>query len=388
LAGHHDAASGRFADGPRSPIDLFLMTNSFETGGSERQFTVVAKNLPAERFRCHTGCIRRTGPFVYSFADAPEFWLGGSLYGWTSIQARLKLAGLLRRKKVHIAHAFDFYTNLTLIPAARLARVPVVIGSQRQLGDLLTPLQFQAQAAAFRWCDAVVCNSQAAADRLAESGLLRQKLEVIGNALLADAFAAVSPAVPRKPGTLRVGMVARMNAAYKNHAGFLRIAAAIRRQMPNTEFLLAGDGPLRPQIEKQAENLGLAKHVLFLGDQRDIPAVLASLDVAVLTSDSESLSNVILEAMAAGLPVVAYRVGGNTELIDHRRGILVNVGEEEAFANAVIKPLSPPGMREELGRNGREFAQKNFSLESILMRYRDCYERLLEKKSMRNSLAR
>jgi glycosyltransferase involved in cell wall biosynthesis len=66
----------------------------------------------------------------------------------------------------------------------------------------------------------------------------------------------------------------------------------------------------------------------------------------------------------------------------------VNVGEEEAFANAVIKPLSQPGMREELGRNGREFAQKNFSLESILMRYRDCYERLLEKKSMRNSLAR
>src|ERR1700733_8395384 len=138
-----------------SPVNLFLMTNSFETGGSERQFAVMAQNLAHEKFHVSLGCISRVGPFASAFGEVPEFWLGGSLYGLTSIRARLRLASLMRAQRIQVAHAFDFYTNLTLIPAARLAHVPVVIGSQRQLGDLLTPRQSRAQAAALRWCDGI-----------------------------------------------------------------------------------------------------------------------------------------------------------------------------------------------------------------------------------------
>jgi len=363
------------------------MTNSFETGGSERQFAVMAQNLSPERFHLSLGCIRRLGPFAGAFGDVPEFWLGGSLFGWTSIRTRLRLARFLRLTRIQIAHAFDFYTNLTLVPAARLARVPVVIGSQRQLGDLLTPHQFRAQAAAFRWCDAVVCNSQAAADRLARAGISCDKIFIIGNALPEQAFAPAREPLNRPPGRLRVGMIARMNAHYKNHAGFLRIACRIRRQMPDVEFLLAGDGPLRPEIEKQAQDLGLGDHVVFLGDRRDISDILASIDVAVLTSESESLSNVILEAMAAGLPVVAYRVGGNAELVNEDRGSLISTGDEEGFTSAVLQLLASPGMRLEFGENGRKFALENFSLERIVQRYEACYETLLGRKGMRRSLA-
>jgi len=387
------AAQGNTGAAPAgSAARLFLMTNSFETGGSERQFSVLARNLNPQQFNLSLGCIRRIGPFANEFGDVPEFDLGGSLYGLTSIRTRLRLSRFLRQRQIQIAHAFDFYTNLTLIPAARLAGVPVVIGSQRQLGDLLTPRQFRAQAAVFRWCDAVICNSRAAADRLAEQGVSPNKLIVVVNALPAEAFATAPEAVSRKPGVLRVGMVARMNAHYKNHAGFLRIAAAINRNMPDVEFLLAGDGPLRPEFEQQARDLGLGSRVKLIGDRRDIPSVLASIDVAVLTSDSESLSNVILEAMAAGLPVVAYRVGGNAELLDvapgnAERGILVPAADEAAFASAVQRLLSSPSVRSQLGGNARAFAAENFSLESILARYQDCYRSLLEKKGVRNSLA-
>ena len=370
-----------------SRVNLFLMTNSFETGGSERQFAVMAQNLPRERYQILLGCIRRLGAFAGDFGDVPEFWLGGSLFGWTSIRIRLRLARLLRARQVQIAHAFDFYTNLTLIPAARLARVPVVIGSQRQLGDLLTPHQFRVQTAAFRWCDGVVCNSRAAADRLAAEGISQDKLFIIGNALPASAFAPAKESLIRAPGRLRVGMVARMNAHYKNHAGFLRIAARIHREMPDVDFFLVGDGPLRPEVEKQSQDLGLGNHVFLLGDRRDIPGILASMDVAVLTSDSESLSNVILEAMAAALPVVAYRIGGNAELVNEERGVLIPAGDEERFAAAVLKLLGSSGMRLRLGQNGRKFAQENFSLERILERYTACYQSLLEKKGLRNSLA-
>jgi glycosyltransferase involved in cell wall biosynthesis len=370
-----------------SPVNLFLMTNSFETGGSERQFAVMAQNLAHEKFQISLGCILRLGPFASAFGDVPEFRLGGSLYSWTSIRARLRLAALLRERRIHVAHAFDFYTNLTLIPAARLARVPVVIGSQRQLGDLLTPRQSRAQAAALRWCDGVVCNSQAAADGLTKNGLSPEKLFIIGNALPEQAFSGTKESVDRRPSCLRVGMVARMNAHSKNHAGFLRIASRIHSEMPEVEFLLAGDGPLRPELEKRVRDLGLENHVAFLGDRKDIPDVLASMDIAVLTSDSESLSNVLLEAMAAGLPVVAYHVGGNAELVDEGRGVLIPAGDEEGFAAAVLRLLTLPAMRLQLGQNGRQFARENFSLGRILAEYEACYETLLEKKGMRKSLA-
>jgi L-malate glycosyltransferase len=375
------------ADQPSLPISLFLMINTFETGGSERQFTVLARNLTSPQFQTNLGCVNRRGPLAHNFPDAAQFPLGGSLFGWQSLRTRLKLSRHLRRHQVQVAHAFDFYANLTLIPAAKLARVPVVVGSHRQLGDLMTPAQFRAQAAAFRWCDAVVCNSQAAADRLIAAGLSPDKIAVIGNALPAEAFAAAPAALPKRPGVLRVGMVARMNHRYKNQSGFLRIAAQIYKRMPDVEFLLVGDGPLRPQLENEAASLGLGASAIFLGDRQDMAAVLASLDVAVNTSDSESLSNVILEAMAAGLPVVAYDVGGNPELLSHQRGALIPAGNETAFADAVEKLLADATLRQQLGHNALQFAQENFSLNRVRQRYVELYVRLLQRKRRRNSAA-
>jgi len=205
--------------------------------------------------------------------------------------------------------------------------------------------------------------------------------------LLGEAFEPSPAALPRRLGALRVGMVARLNAHYKNHSGFLRIAAQIHQRMRDVEFLLAGDGPLRPDLERQAAALGLSDRVIFLGDRRDIPAVLASMDVAVLTSDSESLSNVILEAMAARLPVVAYNVGGNAELVNDQRGTLVAAGNENDFANAIHRLLSDAHLRGQQGNNARLFVEENFSLDRVCRRYEDLYLTLLEKKGRRKRTA-
>ena len=356
-----------------SAISLFLMINTFETGGSERQFTALAQNISESTFRVHLGCVSRRGPLADQVGDVAQFPLGGSLFGWKSLRSRLNLSRHLRSRHVQVAHAFDFYANLTLIPAAHFVRVPVIIGSHRQLGDLLTPAKFRAQTTAFRWCDAVTCNSQAAADRLAAAGVPHEKLAVIGNALLPAALEPAPAALPRRPDTLRVGMVARMNAHYKNHVGFLRIAAQIHQCMPDVEFLLVGDGSLRPELEQQAAALGL-------GDRRDIPAVLASMDVAVLTSDSESLSNAILEAMAARLPVVAYNVGGNAELVNDQRGFLIDSENEKIFANAIQRLLSDANLRKQKGENACRFVRENFGIDRVRRRYEDLYVTLLEKK--------
>jgi L-malate glycosyltransferase len=375
-------------------ISLFLMVNTFETGGSERQFTVLAHNFAPPEFHVHVGCINPRGPLRQHFPEAPKFPLGGSLFGWQSLRSRLNLSRHLRQNHVEVAHAFDFYSNLTLIPAAKLARVPVVIGSHRQIGDLMTAAQFRAQAAAFRWCDAVVCNSEAAAARLIATGIQSDKIAVIGNALPDAAFNPASAILPKRPDMVRVGMVARMNHRYKNHSGFLRVAALIHRRMPNAEFVLVGDGPLRAELEKEAASLGLGSAAIFLGDRQDMPEVLASLDVAVNTSDSESLSNVILEAMAARLPVVAYNVGGNAELLANPpanptddRGFLIPPADENAFAHAVENLLADSALREHLGRNGSQFAQEQFGLNRVCQRYAELYRDLLRKKRGRQPAA-
>jgi glycosyltransferase involved in cell wall biosynthesis len=364
---------------------VFLMINSFETGGSERQFAYIGRSLDPSSFQVHLGCIRQGGLLPEGVTEVPRFPLGGSLYGPQSLRTRWRLARHLRQRKVSIAHAFDFYTNLTLIPAARLARVPVVIGSHRQIGDLLTRAQFRAQLAALRLCDAVVCNSRAAAERLIESGLPENRINLIGNGLPPESFAEVAPALPHREGRLRVGMVARMNDRSKNHSGFLRVAAALCRKFSNVEFVLAGDGPLRPELEREAESLGVRDRVNFLGARTDISAVLACLDVSVLSSSSESLSNVILESMAAGLPVVANLVGGNHELVTSDRGILVPAQDYEAMASAIERLLKDPQLRTQMGRDGKKFVHANFSLTSVSNRYQALYTGLLTKKNWRAS---
>jgi glycosyltransferase involved in cell wall biosynthesis len=360
---------------------LFLMTDSFEIGGSERQFTALARSLNSATLRIHLGCIQRRGAFLDGLGHVPEFPLGGSLYGLRSLWTRLRLAQYLRRNKIAIAHAFDFYTNLTLIPSARLAGVPLVIGSQRQLGDLLSRSKSRAQAATFGWCDVVVCNSRAAAGRLVEQGLRASRVVVIGNGLPASAFAETSPSVPRRPGTLRVGMIARMNTRFKKHSVFLRAAIRLCSRFPNLEFLLVGDGPLRPELEREAERLGLKPHVSFLGDRHDIPAILASLDVCAVPSSSESLSNAILESMAAGVPVVASRVGGNSELVTLDRGMLVATDDDKALADAIECLLRDAAMRADLGCNAKGFAQANFTLKRMRDRHEELYAELIAKKN-------
>jgi len=364
---------------------VFLMTDSFDTGGSERQFAALAGSLDAKLFRLRIGCITKRGAFLEGLGEVTEFPLGGNLYGARSMQARLRLARYLRHARVSIAHAFDFYTNLTLIPAARLARVPVVIGSQRQLGDLLTAPRSRAQLAVLSWCDRVVCNSRAAADRLIEQGIRETRIIVIRNGLPPVNFAPTAPALPRRSSLLRVGMIARMNTESKNHRIFLSAAARLQSTFPEVEFILAGDGPLRPEFERLARDLGILDRVHFLGDRQDIPAVLASIDVSVLPSASESLSNVIIESMAAGIPVVATRVGGNPELVAENRGILVNPGDDQCLSAAIERLLRDAPMRLALGRNAQRFAETNFTLAEMLQRHEALYTELLTKKARQHT---
>ena len=361
-------------------LSVLLMTNTLEVGGSERQFVTLVESLSRERFDVHAACLRRIGGLADRLGEIPEFPPGGKLVGITSQRAQLAMVRSMRRDRIAVAHAFDFYTNLMLIPAARMAGVPV-IGSHRQLGDLLTGAQFRAQYWAFRFCQRVVCNSRAAAATLRAAGLPEQSLEVIPNGLLEQAFEQSAPAIPRKPGVVRLGMIARMNNTVKNHPAFLKAAAKLALQYPAVEFVLVGDGPLRPGLEAMAADLGIKEKVLFVGERHDIPAMLASLDVSVLISSSESLSNVILESMAAGVPVVTTDVGGNPELVTNgENGLLVPPGDEEQLVEALAKLVRDPSLRMQYAVRSKEFARSHFHIDEVRRRFEELYLELGNKR--------
>ena len=367
---------------------VFLMINTLETGGTERQFVEMARALRANRVPVHLGCVHNKGAFADGMGELAEFRLGGSLYGLQSLRSRWRLQRHLRKLDVAVAHAFDFYANLTLIPAAKLAGTRAVIGSHRQLGDLLTPAQFRAQLAVFRICDRVVCNSHAAAERLLQAGLPERKVVVIGNALPPEAFAEATPALDRVKRTLRIGMIARMNAEYKNHRGFLRVAKMVSERFSNLEFVLVGDGPLRAGLEEEVAVMGLQDRVQFLGDRRDVSAVLASFDVSVVPSVSESLSNVMLESMAAGVAVVATAVGGNSEIGGEARAVLVPADDDKALAAGLVRVIEDGVLRATMARAAREFARSNFSVERVCRQYEDLYTDVLGGRRERSGFQR
>ena len=380
--GTGEPISAGMCDAPRTlDARLFLMVNSFETGGTERQFVTLGEELKNGAFQLSLGCISRKGSLAPDVSAVSEFALGGSFYNAQAARSALRLIRYLRGQQISIVHSFDFYTNLLLIPTASLARVPVVIGSHRQLGDLLSPLQFGIQLAAFHLSDCVVCNSRAAAETLVAHGLPKRKIAIIPNAVRREFFSHTVPILARDTSRVRIGLIARMNCHNKGHQLFLRAAQRLSRKHPDVEFILAGDGQNRAEFEELASTLGIANSLRFMGNCQDVRGLLASLDLSVNASTSESQSNSLLESMACGVPVVASAVGGSPEVIQHgETGLLFAPDDVQGLADAMEQLVAKPLFRQQCGERGREFARRNFSADQIRARYSELYERLLVEK--------
>jgi glycosyltransferase involved in cell wall biosynthesis len=370
----------------RRSASVFLMNSDLSTGGTERQFSLLAKAMRNGPFELHLGCMRRRGAFLEGIGDISEFDVHGNFLSRQAQHARQALKQQLRQQDVAIAHSFDFYSNLMLLPVARWARIPVVIGSHRQLGDLLGPLQWLALCSTFRLCTRVVCNSQAAALRLSNAGLSDSKIVVIPNGLPEEAFVGCEPVSGQEAAAVRIGLIARMNHLCKNQDVYLQAAERLAGRFPEAEFVLVGDGPYRSYFERLAEKLRIGHQVKFLGERRDIPRVLATIDISVVCSSSESLSNVIMESMAAGKPVIATRVGGNAELVQEgKTGLLVPPRDVEALVGALEKLLTKPHCRKDMGQAAQRLARRDFCIDRIRAKYEELYASLLKEKGWGHS---
>ena len=375
------------AGSARVPVLSFL--TNFLIGGTERQVLNLVQNHDRARFDVHLACFRQAGPLLQEIDPtgvALSEYPIRSLPSLRTLWQQVRLARYLRAHRVRIVHSFGFYANVFAIPAARLAGVEVVVASIRDTGDHLTGLQKSMQKWACRAADHVLVNARAVAALLGAQGYGLARLSVIHNGIDVSRFGQRLPT-----GNLRaelglpataplVAVFSRLNRL-KGIEYFLQAAASLAARFEQVRFLVVGDSvsqAYRDELERCAAGLGLGQRVLFTGFRSDVPALLAEVSVSVLPSLSEGLSNVVLEAMAAGVPVVATRVGGTPEMVeDGLTGLLVPPANAAALAEAVAALLADPARGRALGQAGRARVAQLFSLEATVRATGRLYERLL-----------
>lgn len=176
---------------------------------------------------------------------------------------------------------------------------------------------------------------------------------------------------------LLVGIVGRLTPV-KNHELFLRSAAQVLQSVANSRFVIVGDGELKHELEKLAENLGIQDKVIFLGWRDDMPVIYADLDVVVLTSLNEGTPVTLIEALASARPVVATAVGGAPDIVlDGQTGILAPSGDADGLAVAITDLLQYPDKRQEFGERGREFVREKYTKERLCTDMEKLYGELL-----------
>lgn len=373
-----------------SKIRVLVFTNSFRTAGSERQAVELMKRLDRSRFDVRMVCFQKDGWLLDELPGPPteveEFRLAG-FFNVTAFRQARAFLNLLRRRRVHVVQSFSFYSNLFAIPIARLAGVPVVLGSRREDARMKTRVHQLAERWCYRLATGVVTNAEVTKDQLVRrDGLPAERAWVIHNGLDLDRFDRLGSA-PLAAGRQQEGpliaIVAHLRPE-KGHMVFLEAASRLARRYPTARFLIVGAGDCRELIEQRIWELRLTDRVRLTGLVKNIPAVLRSVDIIALSSFHESFPNAIMEAMAASLPVVATDVGGARELVvDGHTGYLVPSGDAAALADRMAALCDDPEARRKMGEAGRRRIVEEFSVEKMVRNFERLYDRLLSAEGVR-----
>ncbi len=368
---------------------LFVIDN-LGPGGSQRYVAEMARFAPSFGVT----------PHVCSFRGGDVFEAGlirigvpvlitpfSKLYGPDGFHALWKVVRYIRDHRIDIVHAFQTNPNILGALAGKICGTKVIT-SRRDMGDF--GMRGSGRLASFetkvinRLADRIMANSQAALDAaVAIENIPRHKMVLVYNGMDGERFA---PPDDRTPLRKALGIdddrcVFGIVAGHRKVKAVEVALSAFRRVkdvLPDALFLQVGDGPEREFLEGEAKRLSLGDSVRFLGVRPDVERLLPAFDIFLLSSKTESFSNAILEAMAAGLPVIATRVGGNPECVkEGETGLLVPSGSPEEMAKAMLTLARNPDLRRQMGRRGRERILETFSYEKSREDLRRLYHDLL-----------
>jgi len=341
-------------------LDVCFIAGTLGQGGAERQLFYIVKTLKECGSRVRLLCLTE-GEFwekIIHSLGVPIIWVGRQQSRAIRLMNTIKA---LRSDPPQVLQSQHFYTNLYAAAAAHTLGVREV-GAMRSDGFSEVrangPIMGRLSLRIPRF---IAANSSAAIENAKELGIRRTRLHLLPNVIDTDEF---KPEERDRKDHIRLVAVGRLGPE-KRIDRFLSVLAQLRRQTSvPIKGAIVGHGPLRESLEHQARELGLLPDVVeFRGAIDDMASIYREADILVLTSDWEGTPNVLLEAMASGLPVVANRVGGVEEVVRHgTTGYLGEVDDENTMIISLLKLIGNPQLKQQIGRAARDYVVSNHSL--------------------------
>jgi glycosyltransferase involved in cell wall biosynthesis len=374
--------------GCRASTVVFVIDN-MRLGGTELNAVRTAERLDRNRFRLRVVCLGGDGPLTerYRAMGVPvENMPIRSFYGPSMVRSGLRFVRMLRQENAAIVHAHDVYSNIFVAVWAPVARVPVLITSRRWWHSLPNRKLQLGNRFAFSRASAVLANSAEVAKSVTtEARIPAAKVWTITNFVDAQSFGAPTAEEREQlrrnwgapPDAVVIGCVARLHPV-KDHADLLRAFARLHTREPRSFLVLIGDGETRPALQALVAELELQGAVHFAGEVRSRRNLHRGFDISVLASLSEGFPNTLVEAMAAGNPVVATSVGGNIDAVMHEEtGLLVNPAQPDELADAMLRLVKSPTLRTALGAAGARRARESYDASTVVATLEDMYAQLL-----------
>lgn len=365
------------------PVPVLLLIRALTAGGSERQLTEMARSLDRRHWTPHVACFHDQGERAGDLhrAGVPVVRLPVHSFASASLLQGGRLLGqYLREHRIELMHSFDVPTNVFSVPFGRWYRCPVVLSSQRAFRQLSSPFYRRLLRVTDRLADGVVVNCEALRRHLIEDeGVAPARVHLCYNGLDLSRF----PNTPRERrpelagASLVIGCVCVLRPE-KGLPELLDAFAQVHTLQPGLRLALVGSGPLLPELRQRAQELGIAGQVHFEPSTPDVSPWLRSMDIFVLPSHSEALSNSLMEALASGCATLASRVGGNPELVEP--DALFPGGDAQTLAALLRDRITQPAQREQSARTGRALIESRFSLPAAAARLGEIYQAAWERR--------
>ncbi|MEW4528019.1 glycosyltransferase [Maioricimonas sp. JC845] len=362
-------------------IRLLLVIPTLDRSGAEKQLTLLARGLPRDEVSVHVVALTRGGPYADELRAAGiEVTVLGKRMKFDP-RALRDLKRLVREERPDVIHSWLFAANAYARFVAGGADGPPVIVSERCVDSWKSGWQLWLDRRLIPRTRMLVANSESVAEFYRGVGYPADRVSVIPNGIAQPA----APSCTRDELLRELGLPddARLVAyvgrlARQKRLDTLMWAAQLLRQANDRSYLLiAGDGPEAARAQDLARKLECERHVRFLGHRNDAASLLPLVDVFWLASDFEGMSNSLMEAMAAGRPVVVSSIPPNRELVDHgEEGFLVDVGDGVGFAQYTVRLLDDPQLAATMGEAGRRRMQQRHSVELMVSRHMDLYRQV------------
>jgi L-malate glycosyltransferase len=335
--------------------------------------TELIRRLDRNRFAVHVACFDTGGAWFPRVQECAASVVSFPIRGFARLETMrrlLRFAAWCRRNRIAVIQTCDLYANIFGLTGAALAGVPVRIGSRRELNPDKSTGQIRLQRLAYRFATRVVANSPAAKTMLQGEGIRAERISVIPNGLEPRAYGA-----REFRSAIRTVITVANLRVEKSHETLIAAAAALAPSYPQLRFQIVGLGSRLEELQAMTAAHGVAHIIEFLGHREDVPDLLARADLFVLPSRSEAFPNAVIEAMAAGLPVIASSVGGLLDLIDNgRTGVLVPPSDPESLAAAIRSLLEHPAAAHRLGAAARAHVIERFSFDHMVREFESLYD--------------